>query len=187
MKTAYTQEQWTIDGTFKAQVGQVVADDVVAELRDGVPPVTMGDGILQVGEAVNHSYTGEALYTTFERTPDGWRYAGSCFEGEVAHRTGWGKVEGDVIALKFRGVDDFNRPVFIEPTTRRHFGDTHNLLPWHADEHDALLLYARTNPRKSLTYFGRNFNCEPMGTPIPDHYTIIIEWQAGETIIPALR
>lgn len=69
MKTAYTQEQWTIDGTFEAQVGQVVADDVVAELRDGVPPVTMGDGILQVGEAVNHSYTGEALYTTFERTP----------------------------------------------------------------------------------------------------------------------
>lgn len=189
MKTTqvYTSENWAADGTFKANIGQIVADDVVAQLRDSVPPQTMQSGLLQIGEAVNHDFAGHPLYTTFEHTLDGWRYCGSCHEGKTINRLGWGSVEADrVIVVAFEGIDDHNRPVFkIDDLAKKwRFGCVARLFDWDATEKQVREKFEQIGDsiRSDFFYFGNRFGCEPDGTPLNAGDKIIIHWTDGQMI-----
>lgn len=109
MKTTqvYTSENWAADGTFKATIGQIVADDVVAQLRDSVPPQTMQRGLLQIGEAYSHDYDGAPLYTTFSKTADGWMFCGHCLNLETENRMGWSELAAFIHELEIEICDNF--------------------------------------------------------------------------------
>ena len=62
--------------------------------------------------------------------------------------------------VKFHGIDHFNRPVFKDINSKQFFGDTNNLFYRYATEAEVLSKIKSEN----LTYFGRKFGCEPMGT-----------------------
>lgn len=62
--------------------------------------------------------------------------------------------------LKFRGIDDWNRPVFKDVDSSIYFGCTEKLFDWNADEKE-VIEYFKENPH--LEYFGSSFNCEPNG------------------------
>lgn len=73
----YTMDDWKRDGTFKAAEGQEVDVEVVEQMRDCVPPLTWGGGLLQVGEAYDvDRTTGATLYTTFEMIGGKWYFRG---------------------------------------------------------------------------------------------------------------
>lgn len=63
--------------------------------------------------------------------------------------------------LKFRGIDDWNRPVFKDMDSSLHFGDVNKLWGWEDDKKD-IQEYYKNHPF-SLEYFGDKFNCEPHG------------------------
>lgn len=66
--------------------------------------------------------------------------------------------------VKFHGIDGFNRAVFKEVREdKKHFyyGRTFGLFSYHATEQEVL----ESVKDEELTYFGRSFGCEPMGTP----------------------
>ena len=80
------------------------------------------------------------------------------------------------LRLKFRGIDNFNRPVFVEEGTRNHYGDTNHLFDYNSSKEYVIGFYERRGLsfNRCLTYFGGHFNCEPMGTPLNDDVNIII-------------
>lgn len=86
----YTMKDWERDGSLKISIGQLVADEVIAELRDCVPPTTLG-GIFQVGEAKDQDleHPAWAIYDTFVREERGWRYCGACLRGRTEPRKGY--------------------------------------------------------------------------------------------------
>ena len=65
MENIYTKDNWNRDGYLKIKVGQYVADDVIEELRDSVPPATYKSSCFQPGEAYTLSIDYEDLYMTF--------------------------------------------------------------------------------------------------------------------------
>ena len=81
MGNIYTKENWAQDGTLKVKVGQYVADDVVEELRDSVPPTTYKASCFQPGEAYTHSADYVELYMTFVIDNGMWKYIGLCPKG----------------------------------------------------------------------------------------------------------
>ncbi len=90
----YTMEDWQRDRTLSPAVGQLVADDVVWELIDCMPPAYWRGGVFQVGEAYSHEQeTGKALYATFVEVEKGktWRYMGHCRRSETTARKCWGE------------------------------------------------------------------------------------------------
>lgn len=88
MKT-YTMEQWAKDGSLNIAVGQQVANDVVWELIDCVPPAYWSGGVFQVGEPKStDAETYKHLFDTFTHDGDGedWIYRGECLYGTTEHR-----------------------------------------------------------------------------------------------------
>lgn len=81
MGNIYTKENWAQDGTLKVKVGQYIADDVVEELRDSVPPTTYKASCFQPGEAYTHSADYVELYMTFVIDNGMWKYIGLCPKG----------------------------------------------------------------------------------------------------------
>ena len=81
MKT-YTREDWHNDGVLNVQIGQIVDDDIIEQLADCVPPRYYSRGLFQPGEPASHEVWEEdprfviALYDTYERAEEGWRYLG---------------------------------------------------------------------------------------------------------------
>ena len=79
--------------------GDTVTEDVYDNFLDILPPATMRQNLLQVGEPAAHEKdpdTGKyrATYSTFVRTDGLWWYAGECFLGEtVNRRTRPGRLE----------------------------------------------------------------------------------------------
>jgi hypothetical protein len=74
---------------FKA--GCLVDESVIEYFRDILPPAFWQNGILQVGEPADHRYdkrTGKdaPIFSTFLKYPEGWRYKGRCFLGEIEER-----------------------------------------------------------------------------------------------------
>jgi hypothetical protein len=63
------------------------------------------------------------------------------------------------IELQFVGIDDFNRPCFYSKELKKYFGSTNKLFEHGADK--ATVLSKITDI--DICYFGRSFNCEPMG------------------------
>ena len=71
--------------------GDTVAEDVYDNFLNILPPATMRQNLLQVGEPAAHEKdpaTGNyrATYSTFVRTDGLWWYAGECFRGETVNR-----------------------------------------------------------------------------------------------------
>lgn len=87
----YTKEKWYEDGDLKIAVGQPVADDVVAQLRDCVPPAYLSRTMLQVGEAYDNDaeHPSRELFTTFTKDGGVWTYRGHCLYGKTEHRIGF--------------------------------------------------------------------------------------------------
>ena len=83
MENIYTRENWAQDGTLKVKVGQYVADDVIEELRDSMPPTTYKSNCFQPGEAYTHSVDYVELYMTFVIDNGMWKYIGLCPKGSV--------------------------------------------------------------------------------------------------------
>lgn len=68
------------------------------------------------------------------------------------------------IQIKFRGIDDWNRPVFkcIDPRYKSlYFGDVNKLWDWNENT-DVVTNYYKEHV-DALEYFGDSFNCEPHG------------------------
>ena len=64
------------------------------------------------------------------------------------------------LELKFVGIDSWNRPIFKDVNNKKAFyGATDKL--FNPSEH----VLSGVKP-EDITYFGRSFNCEPMGTPV---------------------
>lgn len=87
----YTMKDWERDGSLRISVGQLVADDVVTQLRDCVPPACCKNGLFQVGEPKDQDleHPAWALYDTFTRAGDCWVYRGACLRGKTEARKGY--------------------------------------------------------------------------------------------------
>ena len=73
----FGMEDWANKGLKALKPGQMVADEVIEELSNGVPPTTYSRGYFQDGEVMRHDRsTGEALYLTFKKTKQGWEFVG---------------------------------------------------------------------------------------------------------------
>jgi len=92
--TTYTMKDWQRDGSLNIALGQPVADDIVFQLINCVPPAHLGGGLFQVGEAKDNDleHPSRYLYDTFKMTPDGWVYCGACLLGKTEPRKGYIKT-----------------------------------------------------------------------------------------------
>lgn len=80
-------KDWERDGTLKLTPGQLVADEVVNELKNCVPPAYLGHGLFQTGEpASTDAETYCSLFDTFLRANEGWTYMGQCLYGKTEPR-----------------------------------------------------------------------------------------------------
>ena len=70
--------------------------------------------------------------------------------------------------LVFSGIDYWNRPVFRDEKTNRYYGSVDILFDYCAGEKEVLASITE----KDLCYFGRELDCEPMGTPLPPNLKI---------------
>ena len=84
-------KDWERDGELKISLGQSVADDVVNQLINCVPPAYHSHTLFQVGEAKDHDLQqpDRKLYDTFEQSALGWVYRGTCLLGKTEHRKGY--------------------------------------------------------------------------------------------------
>ena len=68
--------------------------------------------------------------------------------------------------IKFRGVDDFNRPVFKVVDSAIYLGSTTTILPdlkkFPNGTKEEINEYFRNNQHE-IEFFGNKFNCEPHG------------------------
>ena len=71
------------------------------------------------------------------------------------------KVDKIIIDIKFRGIDDFNRPVFKDVKSNQHFGSVDKLFSVDTPVNE-IVDYFKENIYQ-LDLFGNKFNCEPMG------------------------
>lgn len=89
--------------------------------------------------------------------------------GELLHTSWTGKLrlleytnDGKLIVnIKFKGIDDWNRPVFKDIIRALYFGSVKTLFNDNATENE-VLKYLKDN-MKELEYFGDSFGCEPHG------------------------
>lgn len=66
-----------------------------------------------------------------------------------------------IIDIKFRGIDDFNRPVYKDIKSNTYFGSTEKLF-YLSTPTKEINDYFSENMDK-LEFFGLKFNCEPIG------------------------
>lgn len=73
------------------KVGDVVAEDIVDNFMDIMPPRSMSYGYLQVGEPYDHVYdisrALRPIYMTFAMCNGHWRYYGNCFVWETVDKS----------------------------------------------------------------------------------------------------
>lgn len=88
-KPVLSAEQFSYD---TVQVGDYVAQEVVDEAMNCLPPACMTSECAQLGEPYSHREdpdTGRwrAVYATFRRVSESvWEYRGHCFRGETTER-----------------------------------------------------------------------------------------------------
>lgn len=88
-------------------------------------------------------------------------------------------MKGKELLLKFRGIDDFNRPVFLDVNTKTFYGDTDHLFPFGTKGPDVFDFYRKNNLslNNCLCFFGYKFNCEPIGSEIRSDIKITIIYE----------
>jgi len=65
------------------------------------------------------------------------------------------------VNIKFKGIDDFNRPVFKDVDSNTYYGST-SILFGGEDKPEKIIECFKSNIGE-LEYFGTHFNCEPNG------------------------
>lgn len=75
--------------------------------------------------------------------------------------------------IKFKGIDDWNRPVFKDVDSNLYFGDVNKLFDWSTPKEEVIKWYKEDNG--GLEYFGQSFDCEPYGGRSEDWKFNIIE------------
>lgn len=84
----------------------------------------------------------------------------------------------EAMKIKYQGVDDWNRPVFMGSGLKSgkpiYFCDVEHLFDWGASEYDVYQFYNQlgVNVEKFLIYQGVEFGCEPQG----GRYKVEVEW-----------
>ena len=76
--------------------------------------------------------------------------------------------------IRFKGIDNWNRPIFKSLKYRNYFGSTDKLFGYSATEEEVL----EQITEKDLTFFGNSFGCEPMGTPVEGTIKIVTQEEA---------
>lgn len=77
------------------------------------------------------------------------------------------------LRLRFKGVDDWNRPVFVDDNGN-FFGDTDHLFGYGTSREEVLDFYKDMTLNNYISYFGRQFGCEPMGDSIGADVKIVL-------------
>lgn len=77
------------------------------------------------------------------------------------------------------GIDDNNRPIFRDISTyeERYFGSTRKLF---RDSKEAKEFYKNKRELNDLVYFGKDFNCEPLGNTQEELGIKIVQMQEVE-------
>ena len=87
-KTVYNWSYWSYD----RPIGSLVEEEIVNDLMDCLPPLTMRDSCMQTSEPSSCRLDEETnvwknTYTTFKKVADGiYEYCGDCFKGENVKR-----------------------------------------------------------------------------------------------------
>ena len=77
--------------------------------------------------------------------------------------------------IKFRGIDDWNRPVYRILGTNTYIGDTDNLFNWEDSKEVVDTFYKKDDNIKCLCVFGARFNVgDPLGSTIHEDITLTI-------------
>lgn len=66
------------------------------------------------------------------------------------------------INIKFKGIDNWNRPVFKDVDSNTYYGSVTKLFSWDALPED-VIKYFKSSTTDGLEYFGSHFGCEPHG------------------------
>lgn len=81
------------------------------------------------------------------------------------------------IQIKFEGIDDWSRPVYKSKLTKSRYGSVNILFPDKEiapnNSVEEINDYFKRNMYQ-LDYFGSSFNCEPMGSNIPEGFELEI-------------
>ena len=84
------------------------------------------------------------------------------FQASIRATTKGGKTMSEQVEiLTLHGIDDWHRPIFIDQH-KNYYGSTDKL--FYPGTPNAEVLAQVTE--SDITFFGRRFNCEPMGTPV---------------------
>ena len=76
--------------------------------------------------------------------------------------------------IKFRGIDDWNRPVFKDIDSPIYIGDVNKLWTYNElGENNHIINTYYKQHIGELEFFGTSFNCEPHGG-LPLHYKLNI-------------
>ena len=177
MNNIYTSEDWTKDGSLKVKVGQYVADDVIEELLNSVPPTTYKATCFQPGEAYSHSEEYIPLYMTFITENGMWKYIGLCPKGstkvlpEYDYNQSISINENDLKTLVFESIkkilkeNHYNSGIFsnnpelerlerivgrIENKYLEYDSDTDNISDWDSFIEGIISLYSKS---KELVWF----------------------------------
>ena len=77
--------------------------------------------------------------------------------------------------VKFKGIDDWNRPVFKAIDQSLYYGSVDILFDYDATEEEVLQKVTAFN----LSYFGHSFNCEPYGDSPKEPLEIVKDGVCG--------
>lgn len=66
-----------------------------------------------------------------------------------------------IVKIKFRGIDNWNRPVYKDIDSPNHYGNVLKLFSYD-DSKERVDNYHKDH-LDELCYFGQHFGCEPMG------------------------
>ena len=77
------------------------------------------------------------------------------------------------LKLQFKGIDDWNRPVFVDDSGR-YFGDTDHLFNYGTSKEEILDFYRDLPLNECIRYFGQQFGCEPVGIKIKSEIKVTL-------------
>jgi hypothetical protein len=75
--------------------------------------------------------------------------------------------------IKFKGIDDFNRPVYQVLEYNYFIGSVVHLFNWGTPAEVVNEFFK--NKLNELEYFGDHFNCEPTGGKIREDLVLVIQ------------
>ena len=82
-----TKANWKGSLSEYLKIGDLVDSDMFEYFISVLPPATMNNNCVQIGEPYDHikntSGKFKAIYATLKNTSEGWVYVGKCFKCEI--------------------------------------------------------------------------------------------------------